>query len=366
MRVGFRLALAAALLVATLALWAVASSGALAAGTKPKLDPPTLLWKTYPLVQHPRAHVARTPPSSERREASAPSSGQTQPLDHMLLLTALLATFLAAGSILFLRRPATARVGGSARGRSGARTPRPARRPEPRRPRSRTKAPPAREPEPAPPPSDLSPERTTEPVVPAEDEAAPDAPDAVERALDGLLEALEPHARQQRTPELDLRELIVRKYSAPASARPRIDREIDEALDRIEKRRVAEARARAAPRTSLARSETKLWRGFVKSQLYAAMVGSEDAFALSEPFRLRDVDQPTSQARRELTTLLANLAQTGWTVVAHGAAWYERTLELRPPDSGADPPREAHDDEDGPPRVVYRTTSRSGEAGNRD
>ena len=171
--------------------------------------------------------------------------------------------------------------------------------------------------------------------------------------LDGLLAALQPR-EQERSPELELRELIVRKYAAPASARQPIEREIDAALERVESRRIAEARARAARRTSLARSRIRLWRGLIKSRLYAAMSGSEEAFAVSPPFVSRDAPVPGPQAQRALSSLLAELSRTGWIVVAHGSAWYDHTLELLPPDSDAASTRLPPDDEV-LPKIVYKS-----------
>ena len=347
MSVGRRLALPVAVLAALLAVGAIATPHASASG-KPKLRGPTLLWKAYPLVQQPRTPGARRS-ASQTREAVGPTAAEGRQLDHMLLLSALLASLLAAGTVVLLRRPTALRVGPSirGRGRAGGRTPRPQRRPHPRRRRAEETS---RAPQ-------LPPETVAEPEAPREDAGAPGEPtDELQRVLDGLLAALQPQPprpEQERSPELELRELIVRKYAAPASARQRIEREIDAALERVESRRIAQARARAACRTSLAHSRIRLWRGLIKSRLYAAMAGAEGAFAVSPPFVMRDAAVPGPQARRALSSLLTELSHAGWTVVAQGSAWYDHTLELLPPDTDAASTGAPPDDEI-LPTIVYK------------
>jgi hypothetical protein len=73
--------------------------------------------------------------------------------------------------------------------------------------------------------------------------------------------------------------------------------------------------------------EIRLWRGYIKCQLLAALTGSEDAIAVSPYFRLRDEDSPGDEARLALRDLIATLEQSGWTVVSRGPTWYEDRLE---------------------------------------
>jgi hypothetical protein len=338
-----------AALAAILSIGAAPAAGAHAAGSA-KLRPPTLLWKSYPLVQQPRVGASRKTAASPRKEASGPATAPGRQFDEMLLLTA-----LAVGTVVFLRGPTTVRVGGSLRGRGGARTPRPARRPQPRRRQARGYAPPAA-PEIA---SDIAVEpREQEPTrLPAPPPAPPD--DDLERALDDLLEALQPHTQSERAPELELRELIMRKNAAPESTHPWIEPEIDAALERIATRRAleAQARKREAKTASLARSEVRLWHGYVKSQLYVTMSGSEHAVAVSQHFRMRENNAPGPQAQDALASLLAQLEGSGWKVVAHGPKWYDRTLELFASDSRRDDTETPVPDEDGLPKVVYRAVS---------
>jgi hypothetical protein len=92
------------------------------------------------------------------------------------------------------------------------------------------------------------------------------------------------------------------------------------------KRQPARRLARRA-KANVARCEIRLWRGFVKCQLFAVMAGSEGAFAVSPYFRLREEDTPTAQAEHALAALLANLERAGWTVASAGPIWYRHRLE---------------------------------------
>jgi hypothetical protein len=366
MSLGGRRALRPAAFAAVLGACVIAIPQADAAG-KTKLHAPTLLWKSYPLVQQARAPEVRAA-ASQRREATGPTTAQGRKLDDMLLLTALLATLLAAGTVVLMRRPTAVRAGGSVRGRAGERMRRgPERRPRPRQPEpEETSLPPPLPPE-VTAEDDATPEAFAGLEAAREDEASPiPPPDELQRVLDDLLAGLPPgqqrSTEQERIPEVELRELIVRKSMAPASARQRIEREIDAALERVESRRAAEARARAAQRTSLARSEVRLWQGVIKSRLYVVICGSDDAFAVSQPFRSRDAVAPGPSAQHALSSLLAELSRGGWMVVEHGSAWYEHTLELFPADVGGGSTVASSEDEV-LPKIVYRTKNDQAEEG---
>ena len=73
--------------------------------------------------------------------------------------------------------------------------------------------------------------------------------------------------------------------------------------------------------------EIRLWRGFVKCQLYATFRGSDEAFAVSRYFRLRSEERPGAGAQRALADLLAELERGGWTVVSDGGIWYQHWLQ---------------------------------------
>ena len=80
--------------------------------------------------------------------------------------------------------------------------------------------------------------------------------------------------------------------------------------------------------TSIARCEIRLWRGFVKCQLYAVLEGSEErAVAFSKYFRLRDDQTSNPQGQQALAALLETLEARGWTVVLVGPSWYWHRLE---------------------------------------
>jgi hypothetical protein len=80
-------------------------------------------------------------------------------------------------------------------------------------------------------------------------------------------------------------------------------------------------------RASVESCEIRLWRGYVKCQLYATVRGSDQAFALSRQFRLRGEDAPSAKAQRALADLLVELEQGGWTVVLDGPIWYQHWLQ---------------------------------------
>lgn len=73
-----------------------------------------------------------------------------------------------------------------------------------------------------------------------------------------------------------------------------------------------------------------LWRGQLTSQLYAASEtedGSWQPFAVSDYFRLKDEDVPATNALAALENLIAQLENEGWAVISEGPHWYEVELE---------------------------------------
>ncbi len=346
--------------------------------------PPTLLWKSYPLEQRPRPRAVK-PSVVRTKDASAqtvPRSGRQ--LENLLLASVLVATLLAIATIVLLRSSVPVRVGSSLRGRVRAPSPRPVRRPKPREtPPERKERPPLREvtadfvEEPETPPAEVA-ERQPEPDLvdvlqpkpqtrprrrkrarkplvleerggvrhagaaaearQAEPEQMPEPvvfERHVERTAGAAAEARQPEPEPEPTSEpvleLQLRELIEQKHAAPSAARPELEREIEALHERIETRPAEAPQPDAGP-VSLARCEIRLWRGFIRCQLYATLGGSEVAFALSPYFRLRDDLAPNEQAQQALAALVAELEQGGWTVVSEGRPWYRHTLELFPPE----------------------------------
>lgn len=298
--------------------------------------PPTLLWNSYPLEQRPRAVVPRVVklsglPQREAIRQTAPQSSQQ--FQSLLLASVLLATMLGMAAIVLLRSSIPVRVGTSLRGGVRASSPRPVRRAKPRKaPPKRTQRPRVGEvtadsAEPQTPPAEVA-EPDPEPQRGLLELLQPQPEENVERTVEAMLPQPGPAPEQTQEPvlELQLRELVKRKYAAPAAARPQLDREIEAVRARIKTRRAEAPRPEAA--VSLARCEIRLWRGYVKSQLYATLAGSSQVFAVSPSFRLRDELVPTEHAQHALTALLEELEQKGWSVVSGGRPWYRHTLKL--------------------------------------
>jgi hypothetical protein len=298
--------------------------------------PPTVLWKSYPLQQHPRAVVPRVaklsglPQREAIRQTASQSSRQFQSL---LLASVLVATLLAMATIVLLRSSIPVRVGTSLRGGVRASSPRPVRRAKPRNPsakrtqRSRVAEVTADSAEPQTPPAEVTepdpkPERGLLEVLQLQPE------ENVERTVEAMLPQPGPALEQTQEPvlELQLRELVKRKHAARAAARPQLEREIEALRAEIKTRRAKAPRPEAA--VSRARCEIGLWRGYAKSQLYATLAGSSQVYAVSRFFRLRDELVPTEHAQRALAALLEELEQNGWSVVSGGRPWSRHTLEL--------------------------------------
>ena len=91
---------------------------------------------------------------------------------------------------------------------------------------------------------------------------------------------------------------------------------------------------RERPQTGITeKCEIKLWRGYVKCQLYAALrdrPGEATGFAFSPVFRLPDEDTPTEEATGALKTLIDHLEEDGWTVMSEGKHWYQLRLARSP------------------------------------
>jgi hypothetical protein len=75
--------------------------------------------------------------------------------------------------------------------------------------------------------------------------------------------------------------------------------------------------------------QIRLWRGYVRYQLYAALGGDEDGRALAHSpyFRLKDPERPSAQAKAALRNLLEQLEASDWTVTHEGSHWYSFRLE---------------------------------------
>ena len=75
--------------------------------------------------------------------------------------------------------------------------------------------------------------------------------------------------------------------------------------------------------------QIRLWRGYVRYQLYAASGGDEDGRVLAHSpyFRVKDPERPSAQARAALRNLLDQLEARDWAVTHEGSHWYSFRLE---------------------------------------
>lgn len=78
--------------------------------------------------------------------------------------------------------------------------------------------------------------------------------------------------------------------------------------------------------------EIRLWRGYVKTQLYA-VAGSEETIAASRYFKLARTEVPTPDALSALSELRAELEARGW-AISVGSHWYQKQpIVFAPPTS---------------------------------
>ena len=260
-----------------LALAGATGMKASAARAPKTLHPPTVLWKSFPLDQarpRPSAHTAAAP---IRRQASPRTVTTVNRFPTLLLTIGVLAALLASTALVLARRSAPARAGTYPRARK------PVDGPRSRRTR--------RDPVPAPP--DL-------------------------RRGDDLVEALRPKVARPEgasVPEHELRPIGPIEAERPSAAPFPVSSYPVSAPP--ERREAAEAQ----------RCEIRLWRGYVKCQLYVAAAGSAEAQTTSRFFRLRNGAVPGDDALQALSALVAELESAGWSVAATGPAWYDRRLE---------------------------------------
>jgi hypothetical protein len=135
----------------------------------------------------------------------------------------------------------------------------------------------------------------------------------------------QPEPQQKPDPEP-----TTRVTALPARAQPEPEPEPEPEPDLPpQHRRAGPDAPRARPNTAIAENcQIELWRGYVKCQLYAALLDRPGAtgFAFSPAFRLRDENAPTEQAVIALETLIDYLEGDGWTVVFTGRRWYQLRL----------------------------------------
>jgi hypothetical protein len=144
--------------------------------------------------------------------------------------------------------------------------------------------------------------------------AAPSPPDERE-TTDDLLDALRPNIKPTEEPEQASTLESGLRLVKPAEAHPHLSAPV----------RQAQAQRREVARDQFC--EIKLWRGYVKCQLYVGVEGLPEAFVESPLFRLRDPMVPDDRAQEALADLLGDLEHSGWSVVETGPVWYHRRLQ---------------------------------------
>jgi hypothetical protein len=274
-------------LVAAL-LVAAAPPAAVGASPNAKKDlPPTLLWRAFPLQERPAAATGPSPSvrAAETRNATPTrsSGGRSFPLS---ILFGLLVAAIAAITLLLVqqlvpvvgvRRPLGGRPHRSSPVGAMAWVHWPRRR-----------------------------SRTSVAAKPSES------------ARDDLLEALRPQPAPARKVRRKIEKVVPagRMKMLPAPPEP------EPASDPLP----AQPEGRAVESCRI-----ELWRGYVKSQLYAAPLdhgGTPPVGLFFSPFfRLRDEETPTKKAGVALQLLTERLERHGWEVVSNGPRWYQLRLE---------------------------------------
>ena len=286
------------LLVCQVAAFLLVGGVSVASATpSPAEHAPSLLWKSYPLVQDP--HSARY--ASHRLATGPPlqftSSGGNAPPVQLLLLLFGSATAAAVG--LLIVRSAMANVVGST---SHARAATPDLEPEPESPENMDLL------------VALRPRNASQQTEP--EQSTSEAEASVRPAR---LRAL-PHPDE--TEEDVERAVTHTRLPAPRQLEPESAPE-DQSLWRD-----VEAERGAAPRVEMCK--VALWRGPDSYRLFASLA-DEDArtFAVSPPFHLVDQASPTTAARWAFKGLLHRLEQEGWSIVGEGPRWHEARLGRR-------------------------------------
>jgi len=75
--------------------------------------------------------------------------------------------------------------------------------------------------------------------------------------------------------------------------------------------------------------QIRLWRGYARYRLYAALGrdGVDRALAHTPYFRLKDPEAPSAEAKAAMRDLLDRLEAGGWTIAQEGRPWYSFVLK---------------------------------------
>lgn len=358
--------------------------GALPTRTQQKPNPPTVLWKAYPLGQahsstnqpaainkpisigtskvtttspiRTRTSRTETRPTVEHgnRIASPPTSG-TGGFPTVLVIAGLSGALLAS-TLLFARYAPPARAGGYRRDRGTINTKPPSRT---RRTGSPSPAPnTGRKPSPPKHPPTTQPETPKKPIPTGR--LWPVKPGAPRTKPVSQTKSPSVEQPPRKKPALPPPKLVDENFAAPPT--PDQHETTDDFLEALRPNvkpiedpepvsapehelhpvkpveadpHVSDAVRQAPPRAEVAGQqlcEIRLWRGWVKCRLYAEVEGSPGAFVESPLFRLRNPTVSNDRAQRVLSDLLADLERSGWLVVETGRPiWYHRRLHRTTP-----------------------------------
>jgi hypothetical protein len=207
------------LLASAFALTATVAIPAASASQGTKLDPPSLLWKSYPLDRQPITTEQQE--QIRRRQASRQTSARQ---DHFLtpVLVSAFILLLAAAAIVLMRRSAPVRVGNGRRPPSRARMRRSMQPASANRPRWRTRRPQQLR--------KIIPELVGEPHTPAPQAPAP-------QSADDLLVTLQPKPSPPKrkpttdVPVVDVEEARPGRTTEPVDQRPAKQPPLRETVD---------------------------------------------------------------------------------------------------------------------------------------
>jgi hypothetical protein len=291
MRLRRALTLTGALLALTLL------GGAQAEAARDRVNPPTLLWKTYPLIQDPfsphygfRATAVGGLPHPLPARIPQGGSGMT-----MQTLVLMLVSLVAGVAGLLLLRSTLAHAGYDW-------SPTRPRRKQPKKPRV----------------------DSTDDMLVALEPSTAVRPEPEE----DLHEALQPIAAEAAGGGGEEQDEAVAPVAAEAAREPgesATEPRPGEPRRLLQFPRPLDRRVKESAERRVQRCEIRLWQGYVKYQLHASREGA--SFALSDFFRLRDADVPTKAALAELEDLITRLEVMGWAVVGEGPRWYDVELE---------------------------------------
>jgi len=328
-----------------------------------KLNPPTLLWKSYPLEQRPSTTEPAGAAVVRKQQASRQTSPQQDEFLSPEVMGAFIALLLASAWILLMRSSLPMRVRSPRREQGPAATLRPAQRASVRRRRRRLRRPqrvreviPELVREPVPEPDDdlleaLQPKRPSAPEPEPAEVVVVDLGNARTAATRSFLvdereREAGPPGEDELEREQELRTLVAEVPPVPESSEndaraaevewdPPLPSAVSPPLEELRDAADAgSARAASAPPPSVSlrewTCEIALWRSHGKTAFYARAFREDEEVAVAESrfFEAHGEDIPelTDAALRAHSALSDELLQAGWEKVGLGHAWYSDTF----------------------------------------